>query len=67
MTACGGEEAFLGRVKEGRDGVHDGTGNGASQETVIGVRNADGAGVGNQASLLLRDQKEETMIEAGGG
>jgi hypothetical protein len=67
MAACGGEEALLSRVKEGGDGGHNGTGDSASKETVICICNADRAGVRNQASFLLRDQKEETVVEAGGG
>jgi len=62
-----GQEAPLRRVKEGRDGGHDGARNGTGEDAVVSVGDTDGTGVGDQTGLLLGKQEEEAVIEAGGG
>jgi hypothetical protein len=61
------EEALLSWVKEGDNSRHDGPGDGAGQETVVGVGDTDRASVTYKASFFLGDQEKKTVVEASRG
>ena len=58
------EKAFLRGVDQGRNNRHGKCGNGGGEDTIVSVSNTDGAGVGDEPSVLLRDEKEDPMVEA---
>ena len=62
-----GKEALLGRIEEGGNSRHNSASHGTSQETVVRVGDADRAGVGDQAGLLLWEEEQKTVIKARGG
>ena len=62
-TILAPEEAFLGRFDESSNSRHNKVGHSRGQEAVIGVGDADGAGVGDQPRRLLRDEEKDPMVE----
>ena len=62
-TLLAPEETFLRRFDESSNSRHNKVGHSGGQEAVISVGDADGAGVGDQPRRLLRDEKEDPMVE----
>jgi len=65
VTTDTGKEAALGWVKKSGDCRHNGPGNGAGQEAIIGIGHTDRASVRDETRVLLGEQEEEPVIEAG--
>ena len=61
------KKALLGGVEEVDGGGHDGVGNDGGEDAVVGVGNADGAGVSNKVGGLFRKKEEVGEVEVGGG
>jgi hypothetical protein len=61
------KKTLLGGLDEVRERRHEEVGDGGGQDPVISIRNADGAGIRNQAGVFFREEEEEAVIEARGG